>query len=323
MPCPFLNTKNVKYCGLCRLTMIPLDAESLATEQCAGPGYRECALLKERHTGPLPDDRCPHLCVGNVSTCGAAPVRKLIPCNEATSSRCADDRHKYCQIYLTATEHAGDVEVTDDATSIFDVEDHDEAVPLPATLSYAPNHMWIDRGDEQCCHVGVDAFFAHALGRVDEVLFRNHAGSRQPVVTFRVDGVELDMAFPCALKDLEVNTHLVSDPSLVLRDPYGRGWLFEGGAIPADRPGLPDVLSRGFMKGEAARDWMASECGRLTEFVTGYRDRADQGCGVLLQDGGGLPGHLAGVLDRSALVRLHAEFFAFDARRLSAAGRTS
>ena len=40
------------------------------------------------------------------------------------------------------------------------------------------------------------------------------------------------------MQGIEINAHLVSDPSEVLRDPYGRGWLFEGVCLPAKVQGV-------------------------------------------------------------------------------------
>lgn len=309
MQCPFLRKMNVKFCGLNRRTMIPLNGVNLAAEQCSGADYRKCALLQERSDGPLPDDHCPHLSVGDVHYCALAPDQKLIPCNQATASRCTDEGHKYCQLYLSMIE-AGDESLPPVEGSIDDDNHDDLPFSMPESLAYAPNHMWLDEGDGRTCHVGVDAFFGHAIGQIDEVIFPHHGNVRRPMVRFKVGGMDFDLIFPNVMQDIEINEHLVADPSEVHRDPYGRGWLFKGITLPSALP-----LDKGLRRGETARRWMLEECDRLGGFVHEHVCEDNEDTGPLMQDGGQHHGHLAVTLERPALVRLHSDFFTLGAGR--------
>jgi glycine cleavage system H lipoate-binding protein len=307
MQCPFLRKMNVKYCGLCRLTKIPLQGTDLAAEQCSGPDYKKCTLVHERHEGPLPTDGCPFLSVSDVHYCEVAPFQKLIPCNQTTVSRCKNEGHKYCQLYLSMTETTQENESTENSEHAAETEPNGEDVSLPDSLAYAPNHMWLDRGDGRTCHVGIDAFFARALGHVDEVSYPQHGENRRPMVRFRVGGVDFDLVFPNVMQGTEINAHLVADPMEVLRDPYGRGWLFEGVTVPA--PETPHPLEAGLLRGMAARNWMRLECERLAGFVHEHVSEHSEETGLLAQDGGGPVGVLAEAMDRRTLIRLHSEFF--------------
>ena len=50
-----------------------------------------------------------------------------------------------------------------------------DGIPVPLNLAYAPNHMWLDVGDDGCRHVGIDAFLARIIGTVDAISFVGQA----------------------------------------------------------------------------------------------------------------------------------------------------
>jgi len=307
---------NVKFCGLCRLTMIPLNGVNQVAEQCSGPDYRKCTLIQERHEGPWPKDRCPCLSVGDVHYCALAPTPKLIPCNQTTVSRCTNDGHKYCRLYLAMAEPGAESPAAADGNAgQGENEDQDLEFPMPGSLAYAPNHMWLDEGDGRTCHVGVDAFFGHALGKVDEVIFPRHGDNRRPMVRFNVGGVDFDLTFPNVMQSIEINEHLMADPSEMQRDPYGKGWLFEGTSMPYPQHNGPHPLDKGLLRGAQARRWMHEECDRLAGFVHEHLSEHSRDTGLLMQDGGRSHGHLSTVLNRPELIRLHSEFFTLRAGR--------
>lgn len=310
MQCPFLRKMNVKFCGLCRSTMIPMNQGNAAADLCSGPGYLDCPLVREHPPLGGPQDHCPHLSVGDVHFCSVAPFQKLIPCNRTTASRCTDDGHKYCQTYLNMVG-AGQLEGT--AAAATPPPGHTSGteldLPLPEALAYAPNHLWLDLGDGPTCHVGVDAFVGRALGHIDEVIYPHLGDSRRPLARLRSAGVDFDLVFPNTMLAWDINPHLATDPGAALSDPYGRGWLFEGVSLPGRAQDGPHPLEKGLIRGPAARSWMREECDRLACFAHDHLREHDTSTGLLMQDGGAPLGHLAAALDRPALIRLHHEFF--------------
>ncbi|MBE0567108.1 MAG: hypothetical protein IH621_14195 [Krumholzibacteria bacterium] len=307
MKCPFLQTKSVKYCGLCRLTMIPLDGDGRTPEPCSGPGYEACPLLAAHHDGPLPQDQCPHLHFGDVHCCAASAVQKQIPCSRTAVSRCTDEGHRHCPLYLAMAEPGrggddGDGDGGDDGRD-------DGDLPVPDTLAFAPNHLWLDHRGGRTCHIGVDAFFGRALGRVDEIHFPFDRGDGRPAVRIRAAGVDFDLVFPNRVEAVEANPHLAVAPRDILCDPYGRGWLFEGIVSGPSAAGGRHPLHRGLRRGAEARRWMRREHERLALFVHDRLLDTSDAATPLLQDGGFPRLPLADVLPAGALVRLHTEFF--------------
>ncbi len=312
MKCPFLQTKSVKYCGLCRLTMIPLDTTGQAQERCSGPGYQVCSLVRARHEDPLPADGCPYLRSGEVQCCAASAVQKLIPCSATAVSRCSDDGHRHCALYLAMADPRHEATDGDEPVA---PGGYAEDLPVPDNLAFAGNHMWLDHQSGRTCHVGVDAFFGRALGRLDRVSYPSRRGDDRPVVRLRAGGVDFDLMFPNALHGAESNAHLTLDPSAVLRDPYGRGWLFEGIVSDTASGGRGLPLRNGLLRGPAARRWMRRENTRLARFVHDRLLDCGDAAAPVMQDGGFPCLPLADVLPGGALVRLHAEFFALPGER--------
>lgn len=311
MQCPFLRKLNVKYCGLYGMKLIPLSAESGAAERCLSREYLECRLMRDAAAAAV-QDHCPNLCVEDVHYCDLAPVRKLVPCNKAATTRCGGDGHRYCDLYLALAEPRVHTPTPDG-----DDASGDAALALPDELAYAPNHMWLDDGDASRVHIGVDAFFCHTLGAVEAVTFPTRRDEARPSALIRVGGMDLEMVFPLALREFETNARVAAAPGTVSQDPYGRGWLFAGVPV-AGGAGHDDGAPVGanlLLRGVAARRWLQRERDRLARFVHDCLDERRghdlSGGNGLATDGGHADGRLSEVLDRRTLIRLHHEFFSY------------
>jgi glycine cleavage system H lipoate-binding protein len=304
MHCPFLRKLNVKYCGLYGMKMIPLSATNAAAERCLSSDYHQCRLVSERNEAGAPQDHCPHLCVEDVHYCDLAQVRKLIPCNKAAATRCGGDGHRYCDLYLALAEPRARVAPSGDATAA-----GDEEMPQPDDLAYTANHMWLDDGDDRRVHIGVDAFFTGTLGCVESVTYQARREQARPAALIRVGGIELEMVFPLAMREIETNAHLATSPSTVSKDPYGRGWLFAGVPVPAPAGEAGHLNSEHLLRGLTARRWMDRERERLARFVHACLDERRGAGADLATDGGDASGRLTDLLDRRTLVRLHHDFF--------------
>lgn len=307
MRCPFLRKTSVKYCGLYRHAMVPLEASALATDQCATPGYRDCPLVQEHHEGQFPPDRCPYLSVGDFCYCQAGPVRKPIPCNQAILSRCKDGGHEHCSVFL-ANSHPASAENTAAGSA---VPSTDPEIAQPEHLAYSRNHFWLDRSCGRTCHIGVDEFLCRVLGGADSIQYLSHGGNRRPAIRFRRSGVDFDLVFPNVLQGTETNPLVLVDPDEVFADPYGRGWLFEGFCLsPHDSPD-GGGLEAGLLRDGPARRWLSDETLRLSDFVT-RNAPVDEGADEPERS----PWlRVSELCDRPTLVRLHDEFFSLNPER--------
>ncbi len=221
--------------------------------------------------------------------CKAAPVVKFIPYSQTEMSRCGNGRHRYCDVYLSVV-NAG----APDGRRV-------DGILLPDHVSFAPNHLWFENGEDECWHVGVDDFLARLLGRVERLTFLPPVDRNRPAAVLTVRGVDLQMVFPEALPGAEAHYALRATPSRINEDPYGSGWLFEGSG---PTPG-------GLATSEEAEKWMRAEVDRLSRWVHDHLARIQPG---LLNDGGLFSEDLVSQLERDEVLALFHNFFSPYAR---------
>ena len=272
MACPFLKEGRARYCHAAPVQKLILDGPGAADGgRCASADYRQCTLAT---AGGLQLDRCPHLEEIRVQYCSVSPVTKLVPFSDSQLSSCASNTYRYCDSYLLlARPHS---------------------TTAPAHLLYAANHFWLDAEESGLCHIGVDGFLADVAGSVDGITFVTVRGTHCPSLALKVNGVEWPMSFPNPLMIQKVNSRVRSDPTRLMADPYGAGWLFEGWE-------LPGRTRAGLVSGPQAAAWQGQERVRLSnEIHEAHTPGAD----------GGVPVHgVAQLLSRQDLVCLFQHFF--------------
>jgi glycine cleavage system H protein len=117
---------------------------------------------------------------------------------------------------------------------------------LPDDRLYAPGHTWLrpcGAGGNDRFRFGLDAFAA-ALLEPPRAVRCAAAGRRllagETASELDLDGGVLALALPVAGEVVAANAACRRDPSLLVADPYGHGWLLEIAATPdgtAPRPG--------------------------------------------------------------------------------------
>jgi glycine cleavage system H protein len=110
---------------------------------------------------------------------------------------------------------------------------------FPTDRRYAKNHMWAHPGAGNTFRFG---FAAYAVRLLQDVYFLewDHAANtplkeRQKIGFIESSKAESDLFSPISGTLTAINDELLSDPSAINTDKYGRGWLFE-------IEGSPDVL---------------------------------------------------------------------------------
>ena len=314
MRCPFLRDASASYCRISAVRkMIVASARDSGHERCSSPNYVECPAAASRVAREPIGARCPFLEDAAVQYCAAKSISTYVPANDAPTSCCNSTGYQYCESYLTASP--GGERSTRDLTPTSAAGANRGAtvvdgIPVPRNLWYAPNHMWLDVAEDGRCHVGVDAFFARAAGRIDAISFAAQGpGCGQAHVVLTVNGLDMHVVFPAALAGVSPNIRLRSDAGRLTSDPYGAGWLFAGNEPPM--PGAPvgAVASAGLIGGESAARWIFAEADRLAAFVHEAMERPRADGLRLAADGGRVAAGVAQHLDRGMLVRMFEEFF--------------
>jgi len=252
MLCPFLSETEVRSCRLAPVRKLIPQAMQSPGERCSSTEFGVCPVFQAHEPGGAGEAPCPYLQLSLMQFCSAAPVTRFVPWSEAGVSKCGSGAFRYCDLYL---------DVTDAGAHRGMPLDPDGALPVPADLLYAPNHMWLNLAEDGVCHVGIDALFSRLLGQVERVDFLTQPGSgpgkRQPAAVLRAGGRDWQVAFPREMNITACNLMLRTQPERLAKDPYGRGWLFAG--TGADTANL--------MTAAQAEAWMQADVGRLNEFV--------------------------------------------------------
>ena len=308
MRCPFLREAQVKYCRASAFRkMIVRTTDAPEQERCSSPAYVSCPSVRQLHEEHPAQSHCPFLQESLVQYCAAAPVTKFIPYTDGPASRCIDERHRYCELYSgLASQGADNTEgpANDDGGG-----SPADSIRVPESLSYSPNHMWLDVTDDGCCHVGLDGFVTKVLGSVDRLSFLTVKGLQRPTAVLTVQGVDLQMVFPRQLSITGVNSQLRSHPERLGNEPYTLGWLFEG----EEPKGMIDVpsgdLRSGLIPGKKAAAWMKLETERLTAFVHDEISQSGPEGERVMMDGGTFSNELMAHLNHDQIHTLYNEFF--------------
>lgn len=100
---------------------------------------------------------------------------------------------------------------------------------IPKELLYTEDHEWI-RVDGNVAYIGITDFAQKELGDIvfvevetlDETLDKGETfGTVEAVKTVS------DMFMPVGGKVLELNELIDSEPEIINKDPYGKGWLIK------------------------------------------------------------------------------------------------
>jgi glycine cleavage system H lipoate-binding protein len=289
MTCPFLREAQVKFCHTASVRkLIPLSVAAgggRAEEKCSSSRYSTCRVYQSQPIEGPAGGPCPHLGESLMQYCAAAPVAKLVPFSESLLSRCGNDSFRYCELYGSmAHPVAAHREV--------------DGIAMPAELSYAANHMWLEVGEGGRCHAGIDAFLSRALGRVERIQYVWQQGLHRPAAILTAGGADWEVVFPNPLLLTGCNLYLRANPGRLTAEPYTAGWLFEGSVVE----GTGDNL----MHGAGAKTWMEQDVRRINESL-------QHGSGMAA-DGGMFSAGVLSCLDRESRPALFHEFFSPFAR---------
>jgi glycine cleavage system H protein len=146
---------------------------------------------------------------------------------------------------------------------------------------YAPWHTWAASATRLGVKVGLDDLAQRLVPGAAQVTLPavgTEVRQGMPAATVRADGQETPILSPVTGRVTAVNARLGRDPSLLHRDPYVRGWLFQ---VSPREPGYLKLP-----RAEAARTWFSGEVTRLERML-------EQELGYAMADGGELllPAH--------------------------------
>ena len=153
-------------------------------------------------------------------------------------------------------------------------------IHVPDDVSLATNHTWLRTNHDGAVTIGLDEFLSRLVGAVERVSIPSAGDIVAPAVgdiALGVQGHSLRLATPMTGNVIESNLDILRDPSLILRDPYGKGWLVRV------KSGDDDVASwRKYVVGRPV-EWLKEQVALVRDFIV---MNAHQGQPVMMQEGG-------------------------------------
>lgn len=133
---------------------------------------------------------------------------------------------------------------------------------------YSLGHVWVKPLNGKL-RIGMDDLACRVFGSINNIKPASiNSKAEQGKVAWEVKCAEkyAKMLFPFDGTVADINPYIEEDPSLVRKDPYGRGWILT--VDPANRD---EDLSR-LLKGKGARDWMRQRSRKLQRIIESRKD---------------------------------------------------
>ncbi len=99
---------------------------------------------------------------------------------------------------------------------------------LPQDVELATNHMWMRTNHDGTITLGIDGFLSRLMGVVETIAVPPAGETTRPSFadfSMGANGRSFRLATPVAGGVVEPNPDVLRDPSLIMTDPYGKGWL--------------------------------------------------------------------------------------------------
>jgi glycine cleavage system H protein len=177
--------------------------------------------------------------------------------------------------------------------------DYIDGFHVPAALQYHPGHAWVQRERRNVIRVGVDEFAAKLAGAVETIELPKPGHwirQGQKAWTLTRAGEKAEMLSPIEGEVVEINHEVVNNPSLMNKDPYGKGWLFSVFA-PDEESTMRNLLPAGLVS-----SWMRETAAKLYSMQP-------QLAGAVAADGGRPADDLSAAFPNTPWKELTGEFF--------------
>lgn len=170
---------------------------------------------------------------------------------------------------------------------------------VPSNVRYHPGHTWVQRERKNVNRVGADAFAAAFAGPVDRIELPKPGQwvrQGQKVASFIRNGEKIELVSPVEGEVVEINSALLTNPTLLREEPYGKGWMMNVFSPDEDSP------ARNLLPVNLVRSWMQEAADRLFALQP-------QLAGATAADGGEPVADPAAALDAKTWKKAAEEFF--------------
>lgn len=132
-------------------------------------------------------------------------------------------------------------------------------LPFPEDLFFHFEHTWVRPEGPNRYRIGVDEIFLKDLGPIADMDLPTEGDeiSQDEVCgVLRGKGTRKALFAPLSGEIVDINQDLLEDPTILVEDPYGIGWILL--LDPSD----PQEELDNLLHGESAQDWWTRETQR-------------------------------------------------------------
>jgi glycine cleavage system H protein len=131
---------------------------------------------------------------------------------------------------------------------------------VPESVAYHSGHGWLVRERKNVVRIGADEFAAALAGKVEKVELPKPGQwvrQGQKILSFYRNGEKTEMVSPTEGEVMDINAEVLADPSLIRKDPYGKGWVATI-HVPDEENTTRNLVPKGLV-----REWMREAVERL------------------------------------------------------------
>ena len=153
-------------------------------------------------------------------------------------------------------------------------------IQVPDGISLATNHTWVKPNADGTVTIGFDGLLSRLLGALDKIVFPREGEVIVPAaatITAASKDHSLRLAPAASGEVVQINQEAVKNPSLILNDPYGQGWLMRV------KPREEDVAATRHFLVDRPAEWLKQQAMLIRDFIS-LNSRQLQP--VVLQEGG-------------------------------------
>lgn len=153
-------------------------------------------------------------------------------------------------------------------------------IRIPEDVSLATNHVWMRSNQDGTVTIGLDEVLSRVVGAAQTISIPREGDPVLPVATAIAVGVHdrsLRLASPASGHVVESNQEVLKNPSLILNDPYGEGWLMRV------KSGNGDLAASKKYIVHSPIEWLREQAALVRDFIV---TNAQVGQPAMLQEGG-------------------------------------
>ncbi len=141
---------------------------------------------------------------------------------------------------------------------------NENSLTVPNGLYFDKTHTWVFMEKDGIVKVGIDDFLQHITGPYSHLKMKNPGDKikkNEQILSLIQNGKHLNIYAAISGTIIDINEHLITDPSIINRSPYAEGWVY----MIEPSNWLREIQ---FLRmAERYKEWIQNEFSKLKDFL--------------------------------------------------------